>query len=1260
MSSHPTGGGTLDIDEKWRLLPEFLKVRGLVNQHIDSYDHFLSSELREIILAKNNREIRSDYDPGFFFRYKDIYVGRPQVNDEGGTVRKNITPHECRLRDETYSAPLMVSVEYTKGKNIFTNSSVNIGKIPIMLKSSKCILRGKSESELAEYLECPHDPGGYFIVKGSEKVVLIQEQLSKNRIILELDSKGQTSASVTSSTHERKSRTSVVLRHDRVYLKHNSFSEEIPIVIVLRAMGIVADSEIASMVGIDFVTTERSLIASFEEAAKHDVYTTDRALDYLGKRIRVPRRSNSKQFGNFTLAQAKAHVKQAAEANESSTNQQEPHKIFSKADEARELLAQVVLSHVEVERFDFREKAFYIAFMVRRCLEAKHDPTRLDDKDYYGNKRLELAGQLLSVLFEDLFKRFNHELKRQSDQVLAKANRADVFDVMKHIRTDTITNGFVHALSTGNWSLKRFKMERAGVTQQLSRLSFMSAIGHMTRITSQFEKTRKVSGPRALQPSQWGMLCPSDTPEGESCGLVKNLSLLTHVTTDHDPAPIAELVYSLGVEDVRLIRGEEAFHPNSYVVMLNGSILGITTQPFVLSRKLRKLRRRSFIAEFVSVFADETKRTVSIATDGGRVCRPLIIVEKGVPKLTSRHVRDLKEKSIKWSDLLVDGIVEYVDVNESNNTLVALREENVTEATTHLEVDPLTILGVVAGLIPFPHHNQSPRNTYQCAMGKQAIGTIGLNQFNRIDTLLYLNVYPQKPLVTTRTLDMIGFDSLPGGQNAVIAVMSYSGYDIEDAVVLNKASLDRGYGRCMVLRKYVTSKKRYANQTQDRIQPPPREAHEPAVVQASGATGEPYGAKLFASDNKERDEKKLARRLAKLDGSLVEGADEKRKKGKSTKKKKKKKKSEGEESDDQATDDDSDDSTSFATYDASDEHDEVNKDERDFGDDVEYRETKPFTKYAALDPVDGIAEVGLRVTKGSILVNREMPRNTIDPVEDDSSRVLDFKNSWLTFKTPTFGVVDKVMLSSSESDKFNVKILTREVRRPELGDKFSSRHGQKGVCGLIVNQEDMPFDSNGVCPDMIMNPHGFPSRMTVGKMIELISGKAHVMDGERRYGTAFQTHDPISTCTKTLIENGFSYTGKGRFNERHHGRAVELVHIRRPGFLSKAKAHGQRQDARSRTRTSSSLDSTAHGGPISRRRPATRRDGARRSDLVRGLQSPDGAAQCIRPTSSRRPCASRVASCANRTGADIAETRARCVRSTFRTLQSCYFRNSNR
>jgi DNA-directed RNA polymerase III subunit RPC2 len=672
------------LKEKWRLLPYFLQLRSILRQHIDSFDHFVEVDMKDIVSSPSACEIRSDHDPKFYLRYEACWVGEPSIEEESYSMLR-ATPFQCRLRDCTYSAPIYVNVRYTRGHQIVVKRNVIVGRMPIMLRSKNCVLRDKTEDEQVMLKECCFDPGGYFIIKGVEKVILIQEQLSKNRVILEEDAKG-ICASITSSTHERKSKSYVLLKHGRVYLKNNTLGEDIPIVIVLKAMGIESDLELIQLVGSESLLVN-AMALSLEEAGRLKIFTQQQALKFIGTKIR----------GRASAGSGMSYQKS-----------------MPPEDEAREVLAFVVLSHVPVENFHFRPKCMYIGHVVRRVLLVHLGKMPLDDKDYYGNKRLELAGNLLSLLFEDLFKIFNKDLKRQADLVLSKPNRAQAFDIVKCIRPDTITNGMINAIATGNWVLKRFRMDRAGVTQVLSRLSYMSALGMMTRINSQFEKTRKVSGPRSLQASQWGMLCPADTPEGEACGLVKNLALLAHITTDEtNTNAIERLCRDLGVEDVRRMTGNEIHSLEAYMVFLNGLVMGVHTRPEDFARNLREMRRQGLAGEFVSVSLNEGQRAVHIATDGGRVCRPLIIVDEttGLPKLKQKHLEALALHVITIRDLLQQGVVEYVDCNEENNTLIALTERDLEIAIlqgletrnmryTHLEIDPLTILGVIGGIIP--------------------------------------------------------------------------------------------------------------------------------------------------------------------------------------------------------------------------------------------------------------------------------------------------------------------------------------------------------------------------------------------------------------------------------------------------------------------------------------------------------------------------------------------------------------------------------
>lgn len=1034
----PAGGKSLTdpintAEDKWRLVPAFLKVRGLVKQHLDSFNYFIETDIKKIVEANNI--VRSDVDPYFYAKFVNIYVESPTIPDSQQNIDTPTTPQECRLREITYAGNIYVDLEYTRGRKPTMTRRILIGRMPIMLRSSKCVLTGKSPEEMARLGECPLDPGGYFIMRGTEKVALIQEQLSKNRIIAELDNRtGSVTTSVTSATHEKRTKTNVTYgKKGNVLLKHNIFSTEVPVVSVLKAMGITADKEIRAMVCGDDKELEDLLQPSLEEAAQLGHFTPQLALDYLGAKVKVSMR----------------------------TPPWSP-KRKSPPEEAKELLMTTVISHIPVESINgqpnFRTKAVYLAIMIRRVLQAVKDKGAVDDRDFLGNKRLELAGQLLSLLFEDSFKSFVHHFKMEIDKQLEKQNRTSLLDAAVYVKQQSryITEPLFRSISSGNWRVKRFKMDRAGITQVLSRLSYVSALGMLTRISSQFEKTRKVSGPRALQTSQFGMLCPADTPEGESCGLIKNLALMTHITTDSDDASVRAFAFTLGIEDINGLTGEDLHASRAYIVFLNGVILGVTREPARFVADLRALRRAGRIGPFVGVYTSDHQRHVNISSDGGRVCRPLIIIERGKPRIVADDLRAIMDGHKVFDDLVREGKIEFLDVNEEGDAQIAMNESEIVYRrrmhkngklmaaevdesgaplppnSTHMEISPFTVLGAVAGLIPYPHHNQSPRNTYQCAMGKQAIGAIAYNQLNRIDTLLYLMVYPHQPMVKTKTIELIGYDKLPAGQNATVAVMSYSGYDIEDALVINKASLDRGFGRCQVMRKAATMIKTYPNATYDRLADP-----------------------------------------------------------------------------------------------------------------------GTFFKDQALE-IDGIAAVGARIETDQILINKQVPEAPMSNTGQVQPSEIKWRPQPVSYKYPEHSYVDRVLVTTNEEDHQLFKLLIRQTRRPELGDKFSSRHGQKGVCGVIVQQSDMPFNDRGINPDIIMNPHGFPSRMTVGKMIELLAGKAGVIKGELQYGTVFGG-SKVADMSQILIEHGYNYSGKEYVTSGITGEPLEAYIFFGPVYYQKLK-----------------------------------------------------------------------------------------------------------
>ena len=1015
------------LEEKWNLVPAFLQVRGLVKQHIDSFNYFTDIEIKNIIRSSRNYLIKSEINPNFYLKYRDIKIGYPTIEEELGVSK--VTPHECRLRNLTYSAPILVDISYTldciteKVKN-----NVCIGKLPIMLGCNHCHLKGKKIKELIAMKECPYDPRGYFIINGVEKVILIHEQMSQNRIIVEYDNKGKNlSANVTSYSQDTKTRTSVIYKNNMFYVKHNSFKSDINLIIIFKAMNILSDQEIIMLIG---QKDKQYLIETLAESYNNKILTREDALKYLSSKIKTfTSRDNDIQA---TI----------------------------------ETLSSILIAHVPVIRGNYHPKALFLALMTKKLINAIKDGNKVDDKDYYGNKRLELAGNLIGLLFEDLFKKFNSDLKKSIDKELIKSHKENI-DIFHLMNTDIITHGLASSISNGNWNVKRFKMHRSGVTELLNRMTYISALGMMTRINSQFEKTRKISGPRSLHPSQWGMICPSDTPDGSSCGLVKNLALLAHVTTAQNEKSIINLCINLGAEDISTnpilnddneekeennelnmvnngssimkLTGIEEYQRNNFIIYVNGTPIGLTSIPNEFCKKFRKCRRKGLIHEFVSIYCNEESNSINISCDSGRLTRPYIRVENKTPLVTSNDLKMIKNKTITFTSLVKSGKIEYLDANEENNALIALDESWIKQETTHMEIAEYSILGVIAGLIPYPHHNQSPRNTYQCAMGKQAIGNVGYNQLIRSDNVLFLMIYPQKPLVKTLTIELSNYEELPAGQNASIAVMSYSGYDIEDAVLLNKASLDRGFGRIMSLRRSETVMEKYSNGTND--------------------------IRCGPSNDSIKNSSKYLRNVHAIDK-------------------------------------------------------------------------------------DGLPFIGAELSNGDIYLNKFIPANTRDMLPSTSEQ--NFIKMPQTYRGSEKSYVDRVILTKNIKSPELIKVILRQTRRPELGDKFSSRHGQKGVCGMIIPQEDMPFNEQGWCPDLIMNPHGFPSRMTVGKLIELIGSKSAALDGKFKYGTAF-AGDSVEDLGNILLSHGFSYSGKDILYSGLTGEPLNCFVFSGPVFYQRLK-----------------------------------------------------------------------------------------------------------
>lgn len=1048
-----------DDPQRVNLTIDFIKHHRLDEGALKSGNQFYTELIGRIMQPLVIHTLKGD------IRVSNPVVEAPCCKDVDGDDRP-LYPYEAVCRQITYSGRLMVSIHHypkledgTIAPTPSEESRKCIGMVPIMAKSSRCNLYGMLDSELVKKKECPFMLGGYFIYKGGLKSIISQEELARNQNFRFHVKKTNDWKCEMRFVRKDYSHTHITVRYD---VKTKLFNVVLPF---LKGSKQLEMDESGATVKSQNKSSSVSLGVFFK---------------YFGVDVTRMMEMIKQWHGIAGAGKSKCTIKFIEKSLEQTCEEamicQAPENEFIKKlnipNATRQEKLDKIQTHLDREFFNGLEyldqNLNMIAFMACRLIQLlAGDP--VDDRDSYINKRSDMAGTIMA----DLFRTLVMKLFRDIQEAVDNSSSMNPFEIaVKNFTDKHITNGFNLALANGNFSKNSFNTGgKDGVSQVLLYNSLPCMISQIRRRAKPLDKNGKMIGPRQLHNMQWGIICPSETPEGSPCGLTNNASIVEVVSIHRDLTALPHLLAEYIVD--------KPTETNSQPLFINGMWEGwVPHSVFDLCKSWRLKGKLPFdVSIGISPYGE-----IKINGDAGRSTRPcLIIGESGKTVLEEKiGTLDIESAGYCWADVIKLEAVEYVDKFEEEHLAIADSPWNVHSYHTHCEIDPSAIFGYCANLIPLPTHNPGPRIAYECSMLKQAIGTARLNEKWTLDTNAKVLDYPQRYIVETDIAKASHLTELGMGQTPIVAVLA-GAYNQEDSIIVNQAAIDRGLFRTTV---YKTTKEVQKTSERELFCNP-----VPILYDGENVKKKRKNYHLIEKQYGSREQTTITH-----SDTLPDFVDETwvRAGG---------------------------DDGVGAVYTSPEKPGWEVTQILDGKYTIKIREVVAYEE----ENYEGAPRVGARVEPGDVLIGKI---KYIDDKPIDCS---------IIHKGTDTGVVDTVMMTQDPDGNIIMNVKVRYYRIPKMGDKFAQRHAQKGVIGLVCPATDMPFvatgPSAGMIPDVLINPHAFPSRMTMGYILELLMSKEGCVRGKFHQGTAFRytennMKDTIKQVEDSLQSAGYSPTGK--------------------------------------------------------------------------------------------------------------------------------------